>query len=455
MPLGHISAPEEFRMTITLDHLAEALQTLFTTDADQAAKDSGMIRRKRKLTGATFVQALVFHWLENPQATIEEVIEDLAITEASFNERFDARAADCLRRVLEQALERLFAARPEAIPLLRRFATVSVEDVTIIGLPAELAEQFPGCGGSDPQAGQAGWKLLTRWDVTTGRLEIHPPAPARDSERTLAEALTPLPANSLRLCDLGFFDLERLAADQQKGIHLISRVPARLKVRCGEPAGVNVTDWLDRQTADRIDTEVVLGTQARLGCRLIALRLPQDVAERRLSRLRKKLRKKGKKLSDRQRVMCQWTVLITDLSAEAFTPEEICVLYRVRWQIELLYKAWKTGGGVDRSRGRRGYRVLCEAYAKLLGMVVQHWGTLLRGGPLCGISPVRAARRVKRLALQIAAALSEPIGLRRVLEKLQARLRRLPRRGRRKKDPSTRQLLFVPRIAFAPRTGAA
>ena len=98
---------------------------------------------------------------------------------------------------------------------------------------------------------------------------------------------------------------------------------------------------------------------------------------------------------------------------------------------------------------------MCEAYAKLLGMLVQHWGTLLRGGPLCGISLVRAARRVKRLALQIAAALSDRVGLRRVLEKLQAQLRRLPQRGRRKKDPSTRQLLFVPRIVFVPRTEAA
>jgi hypothetical protein len=445
--LSSISAPEEFPMTITIDQLADALQTLFTTDADQAAKDSGMIQRQRKLTGAQFVQVVVFHWLENPEATIEEIIEDLDISEAAFNERFNARAAECLRRVLEKALNLLFAARPEAIPLLRRFATVSLEDVTIIGLPAELAEQFPGCGGSDPQAGQAGWKLLTRWDVTTGRLEIRLPAPARDSERTLAEDLAPLPPNSLRLCDLGFFDLERLAADQQKGIHFISRVPALLKVRDGEQAGVNVTAWLDRQTDDRIDTTVVLGTKAQLGCRLIALRLPKEVAEKRLRRLRKKLRKKGKKLSDRQRVMCQWTVLITDLPVERFTHEEICVLYRVRWQVELLYKAWKSGGGVGRTRGRRGHRVLCETYAKLLGMLVQHWGTLLRGGPLCGISLVRAARRVKRLALQIVAALSDPVSLRRVLEKLRARLSRLPRRGRRKQRPSTRQLLFAPRIA--------
>ncbi len=34
-------------MTITLDNLADSLQTLFTTTADQAAKDSGMIQRQR------------------------------------------------------------------------------------------------------------------------------------------------------------------------------------------------------------------------------------------------------------------------------------------------------------------------------------------------------------------------------------------------------------------------
>ena len=110
-------------MTITIDQLADALQTLFTTAADQAAKDSGMIRRQRKLTGAQFVQALVFHWLENPDATIEEIIEDLDIGEAAFNERFNDRAADCLRRVLEQALNLLFAARDDSAvaPLRDRF----------------------------------------------------------------------------------------------------------------------------------------------------------------------------------------------------------------------------------------------------------------------------------------------------------------------------------------------
>ena len=102
--------------------------------------------------------------------------------------------------------------------------------------------------------------------------------------------------------------------------------------------------------------------------------------------------------------MCQWLVLITNLPADNFTIEDISVLYRVRWQVELLFKRWKSLVALGRSRGHRADRVLCETYAKLLGCLVQHWGTLLRGGPLSGISAYRCARRVQRFAAQIAEA---------------------------------------------------
>ena len=64
------------------------------------------------------------------------------------------------------------------------------------------------------------------------------------------------------------------------------------------------------------------------------MRLPRKVAQQRLRELKKNLKKKGRTPSDRQRVLCQWLVLITDLAADRFSLEEIFILYRVRWQIE-------------------------------------------------------------------------------------------------------------------------
>lgn len=435
-------------MTLTLANLADTLQTLFTAEADKAAEESGMIRRHRKISGAGFVRTLVFGWLDDPKATIDDLGDELGVSKQGLDQRLDPRAADCLWRVVQAALQRTFAARPETIPLLRRFRSVVVDDCTGLGLPAELARQFPGCGGSDPEDGQAGLKLLIRLEATSGQFQAMEAAAGRDSERTLAERLPAMSPGDLHLADLGSFDLDDLAELSRQGVHWISRVPALLNKRVDDDTTEELADWLKRRRGDRIDQPIRLGTRKQLDCRLVAVRLPEELAERRLRDLKEKLRKKGRTISERQRVLCQWLVLITDLPADAFSIEEICVLYRVRWRVELLFKQWKSLAGLGRSRGHRAYRVLCETYAKLLGCLVQHWGTPVRGGPLSRTSAYKRAKQVRRFATKIAAALDDPAALRRVLKDFAARLRRIPRQDKRNGSPSTRQLVFVPRLAF-------
>jgi hypothetical protein len=435
-------------MTLTIDQLAGTLQTLFTTEADQAAKESGMIQRRRILTGAGFVQTLVFGWLDDPTTTIEDLGDEIGVSKQGLDQRLDARAADCLWRVVRAGTRRLFAAAPETIPLLRRFTGVVIEDCTALGLPAELARQFPGCGGSDPEAGQAGLKLLVRYEVTTGQFQALERGAAKDSERALVKRLPPSPPGSLHLADLGFFDLEQLAEMTRRGTSWISRVPALLDKEADDGTTEALTAWLGRERADRLDRPVRLGARKHLDCRLVAVRLPRKMAQQRLRELRRKLKKKGRTLSERQRELCRWLVLITDLAADEFSVEEIFTLYRVRWQIELLFARWKGLAGLGQSRGRRAYRVLCETYAKLLGCLVQHWGALLRGGPLNGISPYKRAKQVHRFADRIAAALEDLAALSRVVERLAARLRRIPRQSKDRRRPSTRQLLFGARLTL-------
>jgi IS4 transposase len=433
-------------MTITLDNLADTLQTVFTTEADQAAKDSGMIQRQRTITGAGFVQTLVFGWLDDPTATIDDLGDELGVSKQGLDQRLDARAADCLWRVVTAATQQLLAASPETIPLLRRFSSVVIDDCTSLGLPAELVQQFPGCGGSDPEAGQAGLKLLVRFEVITGQFQAMERGAARDSERTLVRRLPAISPGGLRLADLGFFDFDELAKITQQGSSWISRVPAMLDKEADDGTTEGLTQWLKREPTDRIDQPVRLGTQKHLDCRLVALRLPRKVAQVRLRELKKKLKKKGRTPSDRQRVLCQWLVLITDLAADRFSLEEIFILYRVRWQIELLFKRWKSLAGLGRSRGHRAYRVLCETYAKLLGCLVQHWGTLLRGGPLSRISTYQRAKQMRRFATRIATALDDAAALLGVVGRLAARLGRMPGQAKSRRRPSTRQLLFGARL---------
>jgi IS4 transposase len=109
-----------------------------------------------------------------------------------------------------------------------------------------------------------------------------------------------------------------------------------------------LTEWLKRERTDRIDQPVRLGTRKHLDCRLVAVRLPRKVAQVRLRELTKKLKKKGRTPSDRQRVLCQWLVLITDLAADRLSLEEIFILYRVRWQIEMSHPDYPSSDSLYR-----------------------------------------------------------------------------------------------------------
>ena len=56
-----------------IPQVAKGLQYVLTSVSDVIAGDSGFIQRLRKLSGSGFVQTLVFGWLANPKATLEEL----------------------------------------------------------------------------------------------------------------------------------------------------------------------------------------------------------------------------------------------------------------------------------------------------------------------------------------------------------------------------------------------
>jgi hypothetical protein len=66
-------------------------------------------------------------------------------------------------------------------------------------------------------------------------------------------------------------------------------------------------------------------------------------------------------------------MLITNVPADLLTVSEVIVLQRARWQIERFFRLWKDGGKIDEWQGRTPWRMLCEIYAKVMTMLMQHW----------------------------------------------------------------------------------
>ena len=433
---------------VSVADLTATLQPLFTTVADQAARDSGFVQRVRTLTGAAFVQTLVFGWLGTPDASLSGLAQtaaacDTPLSRQGLDQRFTPQAADCLRRVLETALATVVAADAVALPILARFCGVYLWDSTTITLPDTLAALWPGCGGRVTTNTRAALKVHLRWEFTTGAFDWLALTDGRTSDRAAADTASPLPPGALRLADLGYFSLTVLPLLIAQRVFVLCRFPAQPLVIVGDASGRAVGALLAAEAGERVDRSVTLGATARVPCRLLAMRVDPATAERRRRQWRREAKREGHTVRASRLAMADWNVWLTTAPADRLTLDEARVLIGLRWQIELVFKQWKSGGRVDHSRSAQPYRVLTEVYAKLLAMLVQQWCILLRGGDDPRRSLVKAAAMVRQHAFALLLACRQRARLIAALTTLAHCLASAGQVGRRRKRPATADQLLA------------
>jgi hypothetical protein len=424
--------------------LAPVLQTLFTTRADECARSCGFICRQRRFSGAQFLQTLVHGLLQRPNAPLEDLALPLGLSRQALHQRFTPAAAQFCRSLLLEAVGHALQARPATLPLLHHFTGVFIDDATQLWLPDAAAVAFPGCGSGLAGLGQARMKVLLRWEIQGGRLQHLGIHPGRTADPTAATEAPPLPAGALSLSDLAFADFDRLQTLTQRGVYWITKLPVQTRLYLPDTADVplwqQLRNW--RRAGRRcIDTPVRVGNKSPLSGRLVALACPKTVVQKRLQRLEKSAKRRGRPISARQREMCYWTVFLSNVPTAWLTAEQVWLLYRVRWQIELLFKRFKSEGGLGASRSQQPYRVECEWYLKLLGQVVRHWLSLLHGGPLLDVNGCQVGRVIGDWLGVVFWALGVREQLEQVLSLVQRQLNYLRRRTHRRHCKTLHQQL--------------
>ena len=467
----------------SVPRLSIVMQSLLTDTADNAAILSGFVQRRSKLSGAVFVQTLVFGWLANPQATLEQLtkitaLRGVSITPQGLDQRFTERAAHLLLEVLNAAIQTLVCADPVAAPLLERFAGVYVHDSSILSLPHSpaLAACWPGCGNqhTHPQSTQAqhtpsannanaALKLQVRLELSSGRLDgphlqsgrVHDSrSPHQDVQHPLH---SPLPVGALRIADMGFFSLSVLGHLDRKQVYWLTRVHGHTAVFDDQgqrwELGSLLSEQATQQHTEQLDLCVELGVTERLPCRLVAVKVPAQVAQQRRRKLRKDSKRRGHNLSAERLKQADWNIFATNVPVEKLNVTEVLVLARSRWQIELLFKLWKESGRIDEWRSQNPQRIMCEVYGKLLAMVIQHWLLLVS----CwadmwgeGRSMVKAAGTIRQYTLCIAAQLGKTRGLSEAIHTMQRCIRAGTgcRINKSKTKPPLYQLLLDPTLAL-------
>lgn len=228
----------------------------------------------------------------------------------------------------------------------------------------------------------------------------------RTHESTTTLQTAPLPPGVLRIADLGYFALTVLATIAQEGSDFLSRLHRTTALF--DQNGQRLTLCSFRAAADTttLDLPVTLGVHDQVPARLLALRVPADVSNQRRRRARAAARTHGRTPSADTLTLCDWTLLVTNAPTGSLSLAEALILRSSRGQIELLFKLWKDQGQIDESRSAQPWRVMCEVFAKLLAMVVQHWIFLVSCWSYPDRSLVKAAQSVRQHMVPFVSALT-------------------------------------------------
>lgn len=435
----------------TIAQLNTVLQDILTTQANRLARPSGFVQRESKLTGALFVQSLVFSFLANPHPQWTHIAQTAAllglqITPSGLWQRCTLAAAEFLQQVLGVALQASWQvhAEPVAIPLLQRFTDIVLHDSTQITLLEALAEVWAGNRGE-----LASLKVLTRLSYSSGTLHFALTA-GRTSDKQMPAAQVEYAPGTLRLADLNYFDGEELARESAAGVFWLTHILHNTALYTADGQRWSVLDLIQSQryhaqaASDAgLDLPIELGVTQHLPCRLLVKKVPRRAAAELKRRLCAQARDEGRPVSAAQMALTRWVIFVTNVPVDKLSLAEALVLARVRWQIELLFKLWKSHGAIDESTSEKPFVVLCEVYAKLLAMLVLHWTCVVGLWADPARSLVKAAQVVREHACVLALGFARVALLGFTLEVIVLCMHTACRITRRRDVPATYQLLLA------------
>jgi hypothetical protein len=340
-----------------------------------------------------------------------------------------------MEEMFEQSKAVLRNKVPIPLELLTQFQAIQLVDSSGIALPDQLAKEFPGAGGDGPKASL---KLQTIWEFLRGDLSDVILQTGRQPDQSFEGHLAHVARAVLFLCDLGYFKLTSLCSIAAGDGYFVSR----LNTKCGlyDPLNQGQFDLLAhlRQSSDdQVELKLLVGKDVKLPCRVLAVRLPFDVVEERRRKAKANARRKGRTLSAQRLTWLEWNVYITNVPVTMLTLRQIVLIYTLRWQIELLFRLWKSEAQLDCVAGRLRERVLCEIYAKLIGLVVFHYLTAPFRWAKRELSPTKAVQTLRRHVIKIAETIGSLPDLLHALNKLFSRWQRFALKDQRRSRLST------------------
>jgi hypothetical protein len=252
--------------------------------------------------------------------------------------------------------------------LFQAFKDVLVQDASHFWLPDAMAAYFPGSysrRGNRATAKVQAVLSLTRGSMVDLQLRCYRDNDQGDASRILSM----VKKGTLVIRDLGYFSIDAFNGIADKDAFFLSRFTGNVTVSCNDQK-IDLARYLKRHGG--MDQEVIIGAKKQLKCRMVAIELPAEQAAQRVRKAKADRNAKANH-SKSYYALLKYSIYITNVDGETWSALQVAEAYRCRWFIEIMFKSWKTGLGIDFNVAERyadKLRVEYYLYARLLQVVL-------------------------------------------------------------------------------------
>lgn len=354
--------------------IVKNLTTLLNKDRiEEVAQNTGFITRHRKLTGYSFLLLLILEIRSSKltslnNQTIELERDGILMSKQALHQRFDETSVEFVKTLCLDMLKSKLD-KNELLNSAAPFNRIILQDSTVFQLPPEHAQQYKGSGGG---ASIAGMKIQFEYNLKSNDgldIEIQSSStPDSTSELGL------LKENDLRIEDLGYFKLDRFDQIDKQNAFFLSRIRqdvAVFQLYNGAYQRVHLNKIIAKmKSGEKVDTMVYLGLKRKLHVRLILERVPDHVAAEKRRKLKIDKQNKRKNISQERLAFCDVNAYITNADQHMLPTDLIRSIYSIRWQIEILFKAWKSVFNIDKVKQMKIHRFESINYGTLLQLIL-------------------------------------------------------------------------------------
>lgn len=228
---------------------------------------------------------------------------------------------------------------PTTGSLFSSFGRVLLQDSTTLSLPQSLNKVFKGSRSRGKQTAIA--RIQTIIDITRMRFLHFSLSSFTDNDQSASNTIMDwVKRTDLVIRDMGYFTFDSFKQLIDKKAFFLSRLKFGVHIYDEQGRRLTVKKLTRRKAVT--DQWVYLGMNKEIKVRLVMIPLPADQTAERIRRA-KQNRDKRLRNSPEYFQWLGYTVLITNVEQQVWLPQQAAQAYRVRWQIEIIFKSWKSG----------------------------------------------------------------------------------------------------------------